>query len=459
MEMNRRQLLGAGIASIGAATFGLTLPRMAQAAPLSLRASKFDYAILPGQTTTGMMSFAEAAPPPVLRMRQGQAAQIDVQNTLDEVTTVHWHGVRLPNAQDGVPYITQIPIGEGATYRYDFTPADAGTYWYHPHCNTLAQMGRGMTGVLIVDEAADQGFDADIPLNIRDFRLGKDAQFMEFLVPRSASRGGTLGTVSTANWTVDGVTDAPAGGLVRLRLVVTDMSRVCDVTVAGAPALLIALDGHPVLVPELAAQVLLAPGQRADLAVLMPAQGGMVQVTLQQKGGKTKPLARLRAVGAGLGRSLAEVKPLPANPVAKPDLATAEVIDFVIGWTPEGGQGGSSICGDMPFAFWSINRKVWPGDVPDRFAPLADLTLGKSYIFRLANETENAHPIHLHGMAFQVLRSNKRTIRQQITDTVLLQSHETVEIAFVADNPGDWVFHCHVIEHQKTGLAGFLRVS
>ena len=459
MQLNRRQFALASLGAAGAAACGVGLPALAQAGPLHLRASTLDASILPGLTTTGMMSFAPDGAPPLLRMRQGQRSRILVDNQLGEVTTVHWHGVRLPNAQDGVPYITQFPIGVGETWTYDFVPADAGTYWYHPHCNTLDQMGRGMTGLLIVDEAVDPGFDADIALNIRDFRLGKDGQFLDFLVPRSASRGGTLGTVSTANWQVDGVTDAPAGGLVRLRLGVTDMSRIYKLAVSGAESLLVALDGHPLAVPQRSTEAMVAPGQRADFALIMPAEGQEVQIFMNLPGGKTRPLARLRATGPGLGRALADLAPLPANPVPAPDLATAEVIDFVIGWTPEGGKGGASICGDMPYAFWSINRKVWPGDVAKPFDPIANLTLGRSYIFRFSNETENNHPIHLHGMAFKVLRSNKRDILQVTTDTVLLESHETVDIAFVADNPGDWVLHCHVIEHQKTGLAAFVRVA
>ena len=90
---------------------------------------------------------------------------------------------------------------------------------------------------------------------------------------------------------------------------------------------------------------------------------------------------------------------------------------------------------------------------------MAQLRLGKSYIFRLYNETVYNHPIHLHGMTFQLLSSNKRIFAPLWTDTALLQAGETMEIAFVADNPGKWVFHCHVIEHQKTGLTGYIEVA
>ena len=443
----RRQLLVTGLAA-GAAT---QLPRMARAAPLRLRAMSFDGTILPGTLTKGLMGYTNG-PPPILRLTQGQPAEIAVENALQEVTTVHWHGLRVPMDQDGVPYLTQFPIGVGETCSYRFTPQDAGTYWYHPHCNTFEQISRGMAGLLVVDEAEDPGFDADIPLLIRDFRLDDGGAFLPLSTPRNAARGGTFGTVHTANWQVDGATLAPAGGLVRLRLAVADVTRIYTLSVVGAAAMVIALDGHPLPTPLPQGQVRLAPGQRADIALVMPDAG---EVTLQMTlgGGKIHSLHRLIVEGTPLRRSLADLAPLPPNPVIEPDLAKAQVIDFTLGWTPEGGSGIDGPCGDTPYAFWSINRQVWPGDSPDPGAPIATLTLGQSYIFRLRNETQNAHPVHLHGHAFRVLSGTGG-----FTDTVLLDAHSTAEVAFVADNPGDWVLHCHVIEHQKTGLTAYIRV-
>jgi FtsP/CotA-like multicopper oxidase with cupredoxin domain len=92
-------------------------------------------------------------------------------------------------------------------------------------------------------------------------------------------------------------------------------------------------------------------------------------------------------------------------------------------------------------------------------APLATLVRGRSYVFELSNGTPHTHPIHLHGHTFLVLESNKRRIDPYFTDTVLLRTKERVKIAFVADNPGDWMLHCHIIEHQDTGMMGYVRVA
>ncbi|WP_353682566.1 multicopper oxidase family protein [Mesorhizobium sp.] len=429
------------------------------AADLTLTASMLRHSILPDTVTDGMMSFNAGGPPPVLRLRQGKQCSIDVVNNLDEATVVHWHGLRIANAMDGVPYLTQPPIAPGQSFRYTLTSLDAGTYWYHPHCNTLEQMARGLTGVLVVEDEKDPGFDQDLPLNIRDFRLGGDGQFIDLFRARNAARGGTLGTVATVNWEVAPVYDLPAGSLVRLRLAVTDVTRVGTYDLKGGAAQVIAIDANPLAQPIAPEGIVIAPGQRADIALRVPdSEGEIVSLTLRTPQGP-RTLVRFRPFSRSAGRKLEELHPLRPNPVPEPDLANAETIDFVFGWSPGGDAPVSSICGTLGYTFWSINRTAGQTDIPGPGDPLAVLKQGKSYILRLRNETPNDHPIHLHGMSFSLLRSDKRAVAPLLTDTALLQSQETMEVALVADNPGDWAFHCHVIEHQKTGLTGYLRVD
>ena len=316
-----------------------------------------------------------------------------------------------------------------------------------------------MTGLLIVEEQEDPGFDHDLALNIRDWRLGNDAQFAALFKPRLAARGGTLGNVSTVNWQIQPTYDFPAGSLVRLRLAVTDVTRVGKYRLEGAEAQVIALDSHPLVAPQLPDNILLAPGQRADIAVRMPDnEGDAARLFLDILSGP-RLMATFRATGKSQKRSLEELKPLPPNPVAEPDIENAEVVDFTFGWSPDGDEPLQSICGSLGYVFWSINRKPWLGDSADAVAPLAILKKGKSYILRLRNNTPNDHPIHLHGLAFKLLKSDKRALPPLFTDTALLLSEETMDVALVADNEGDWAFHCHVIEHQKTGLTGYLRVE
>lgn len=460
MQMTRRQaLIGTG-AALGATLLGRAATQ-AQPVTLDLIARETRANII-GSETAGMFSYGDGGPAPILRLRQSDPALIRFENRLKEMTTVHWHGIRVPHAMDGVAWVSQFPMNPGESYEYAFTPQDAGTYWYHPHCNTFEQISRGLNGILIVEEPVDPGFDDDLPLLLRDFRLDEAGQFTALSVPRNAARGGTLGKVMTANWKVDPVVEASAGGLARLRLVNSDVTRVHQLFLPGAEGLVIALDGHPLEVPfpvpvDAALALPLAPGQRADVALRMPVTGQLDLMT-DTTGGQHR-LAQIVASGADRRRVLADLAPLPPNPVAMPDLADAPLIDFVFGWSPAGdATGGSSLCGETGKRFWSINRIAAAADGPEPGAPLASLDLGQSYRLRLRNETQNDHPVHLHGLAMRVLASSSRPVVPHWTDTVLLTAEETLEVALVADNPGDWIFHCHVIEHQKTGLSGFLRV-
>src|SRR5207237_4548355 len=111
---------------------------------------------------TRVWAYDAAVPGPVLRVRQGAPMEITVENGLSEETTVHWHGTRLPNAMDGVPGLSQPPIRPGESFTYEFTPPDAGTFWYHPHADSLQQLGRGLAGALIIEEREPVGVDRDL---------------------------------------------------------------------------------------------------------------------------------------------------------------------------------------------------------------------------------------------------------------------------------------------------------
>ncbi|MEX0277570.1 MAG: multicopper oxidase family protein [Ruegeria sp.] len=457
--MNRREFLLGSTATAGALGLG-GMELVAGAQELTIQPASF---VLRDQVTHGMVSLSPDAPPPVLYGRQGEAMRLQVRNTLPDYTAMHWHGLRIPNKMDGVPYLTQMPIGEGEVYDYAFTPPDAGTYWYHPHCMTMEQMAHGLTGVMVIAEPEDPGFDSEQVINLRDFRLDENGAFLPAYTPRGAARAGTFGNVHTANWLKTPVYDHGAGHLVRLRVVNTDTTRIYRLHLMGGDAKIIAWDGHPVEVevpiPTADAPMLVGPGQRVDFAVAMPDQeGGRIDLMAKLPGRPAQPMATLRAVGASVSRDLRELRPLPANPAAMPDLANADLHEFVFGWTPEGGQPDNGFCGSLGYSFWSINRIPWPGDAAPDVGPLATLERGKSYVLRLRNESPNLHPIHLHGLVFTPIKSNLRKLPPLPTDTMLLQKGEVTEIALVADNPGDWAFHCHVIEHQKTGLTGFIRV-
>jgi len=459
--VDRRSVLVGGAAVAAAAAAVPRVSTVVGARPPKgtvLEPRETEFELVAGVQTKSLFSYADCSTAPELRVRQGEQISVLLRNGLDEPTTIHWHGIRLPNAVDGVPFLTQPFVHKGETFDYIFTPPDAGTYWYHPHCNSLVQMSRGLGGLLVVEEARDPGYDADIALNLRDWRLGPDGQLDNLFVPRQAARAGTFGTLRTANWRQEPTYDAPGGGLVRLRLAATDVTRVYRLGLEGAEAVVVALDGNPLGSPQAPGKEALAPGQRMDLVVRMPDEEGRT-VELRDYSSQTAvTLAKLRSVGGPRRRDLRDVAPLPANPIPEADLSSATAIPLELTATAEQ-IARSPFCGDLGFSFWAINGRPWPGNSPDPLAPLAELKLGRSYVLQLHNRTPHAHPIHLHGMSFRLLRSDRRELPSVHTDTVLVLPDERVEVSLVADNAGDWLLHCHVIEHQETGMTGFIRVA
>ena len=331
--MDRRTFL----ALAGGSVAGLALPAGLSAvaepsgmAPSNLRVQTARYRWRDA-ATEDLVSVFPDVPPPVLRMTQGMPFSIDVTNTLAEATTMHWHGMRVPNEMDGVPYLTQFPIQKDETWRYSYTPEDAGVYWYHPHCRAMEQIARGLTGIIVVAEKDDPGFDGETVLNLRDFRIGKDDQFLELY----SARTGSFGTVVTANWEQNPVYEHRAGSLVRLRIGATDTTRFYTLVFEGGEGRIIAADGHPLREalpwPTAESPALMTPGQRLDVALRMPEHEGEEVVVTYQSRQRIRPLATLRATGKSLGRSLFDLKPLRPNDVPDFDPTGLEIIEMVFG--------------------------------------------------------------------------------------------------------------------------------
>lgn len=410
-----------------------------------------DISLIEG-TTTPALCFNGGYPAPVLRARQHQPVRIRVVNRMVEPTTIHWHGLRIPVEMDGVPFLCQMPIQPGEAFVYEFTPPDAGTFWYHPHMNSVEQLGKGLVGIFIVEEAEAPGFDADLPLGMKNWHVKADGSFDLLTRPRYAARMGTPGQLMTINGKQTPSYDVPAGGAIRLRFANLDNTVTYQLTATDPAAHILAIDGNPLVEPRPLTEHAMGPGMRLDVGIMAGATQGDT-VTFMHQG---EPLVRVRSVASS--RHSDRLPSLPVNPVPAPDLEHAETLRFAFEWdasiNPVDENGG------VNRTFWTINRKPWEGmsqgNIP---APLARLKLGATYIFELENLTQYHHPIHLHGHTFTVLDSDKRSIDPYHTDTVLLGKNERVRAAFVADNPGRWMYHCHVIEHLKTGLMGYVEVS
>lgn len=462
----RRRMLGT-IAAIAAAPL-LPLRSGARAAAppalieASLVAAPATARLVPApHPDTAVWAYSGQLPGPVLRVRQGDRLRVQVDNRLAEPTTVHWHGIRLPNAMDGVPVLTQPPIAPGERFVYEFALPDAGTFFYHPHQRSYEQVARGLAGALIVEEHEPIAVDRDELWVLGDWRLDRDASIRGgFGAFMDASHNGRVGNTVTVNGQVRESFAVRSGERIRLRLINAAGARIFALAFRGHAPKVIALDGQPVEPhePE-GGVVVLGPAQRADVVIDMlgaPGSRHLVHDGFYRELGyrlldiaySDEPPLRTRALDAPMR--------LPANPLAEPDLAQARRHEIVV----RGGMMGNM--SSLPRGkAWAVNgSSIGCGEGAAAFDPLFIFRLGRSYVLHLVNDTAWHHPMHWHGHSFRVLSRNGRpNPRREWLDTVLLAPNESAEIAFVADNPGDWMFHCHVLDHQASGMAVCLRVT
>ena len=458
MSFTRRQVLGGlvglGVVGLGAggARYWLGRPFDRKTHDYELIAAPHDIELVPGHVTPAW-TFGGQAPGVELRCRQGDELRVRFINHLPEPTTIHWHGIRLPLEMDGVPYVSQAPVLPGEFFDYRFVTPDAGSYWYHPHESSAKQLGRGLVGPLIIEEREPTGFKHERTLCLKSWHVDEVGAFTEFSVPREAAREGTRGRLSTINGVSLPTLELPAGQVVRLRLINVDSTITYRLNLSSGEARIYALDGNPIEPRPLGKDYWLGPGMRIDLALKVPAVGSE---ELSLRNGPLR-LATIKSVASN--EPAAEWPPaLPPNPVAEPDLAKAETLRFNFEWAAALASPADEAAGR--YKYWQINGQAW--DINDKTCadrPIASLKKDGHYIFVLRNMAQYQHPIHLHGLIFKVLDSNRRKIEPYYTDTFLLGKNETARIAFVADNPGVWMFHCHVIDHMETGLMAAIEIA
>jgi len=266
--LSRRTLL---IAGGGAVLAGLARP-----APLGATADEPGKTLVAGQARvritpepypqTSVWCYDASLPGPEIRLRQGDRLRVTVDNRLSQDTTVHWHGLRIPNAMDGAPYVTQPPIQPEDSFTYEFTVPDAGTYWYHPHAHSPEEVGRGLMGAFIVEEPQPLPVDRDVVWVLGDWRLEENRSIAGgFNNPMEMSMSGRIGNTVTINGRVPDRFPVRSGERIRLRVINAAPARIFGLEFKGRQPLVVALDGQPIeLHPLEGGRVILGPAMRAD---------------------------------------------------------------------------------------------------------------------------------------------------------------------------------------------------
>ncbi|WP_370398899.1 multicopper oxidase family protein [Sulfitobacter sp. JB4-11] len=473
-RLSRRTVLK-GIAAF-AGSAGLARPSLAETGLPILRAAPSSAQLAPaGYPATPVWAYATegagTVPGPEIRVSAGERVRHRLHNDLPQPTAVHWHGIRIENAMDGAAPLTQAPVSPGDGFDYDFEAPDPGTYWYHSHNRSMEQVARGLAGPLIVEDRVPWlgepgAATREVTLVLDDWLLNGDATIMEDRWDdlHAAAHGGRMGNTVTVNGAAYPDLDIRPGERVRLRMINTATDRIMRLALPGLSPRLIALDGHPVP-PRAIEDLVLAPAQRADLVVDGRKEGNpRAGLLLDPGNGEWVDIAAFVHAGDTVAEHDQDVRPLPAwGTLPTPDLSDPQHVPMLMEGGAMRGMREARYHGKtMGFRDLAAQGMVWAfnGVAHGMDAPLFRASLGRTVRMELTNKSMFPHAIHLHGHHFTVLaKSGSANLAGDVRDTVLLGADETVEIAFVADNPGVWMIHCHMLSHQKSGMMAWFEVA
>lgn len=388
---------------------------------------------------TEVWTYNGTVPGPLIEANVGDRLVVDFQNDLPESTTIHWHGVRVPNTMDGVPLMDNA-VPAGGSFRYEFTLKDSGLFWFHPHVRSAIQVQKGLYGVIRVRGPAEPASDLEQVLVLDDIKLRADGSISEYLDDASAMIG-RQGNTLLANGVVHPLLRLPAGGVTRLRVVNTANARYFTLGAAGLKFLVFGTDGSPYAEPFEAETVMLVPGERLDLFVKGPASGDVELMALPYERGHMTGNASALAIATlrFSGKATATELPSPPPPIEALPVPASASFRIALSEKAEAGN-----------VRFFVNEKQWPDVAP--WTPGAGVS-----VFEVVNESEMDHPFHLHGFFFQVLSRNdvaEASARRVWKDTINIPAKSSIKAIARFDEPGRWMYHCHILEHAEGGMMG-----
>ena len=378
--------------------------------------------------------YAGHSPYPILRVRQGDDVKVRLTNALDRPTSLHWRGVRLPNAMDGAAGLTQKPVAPGETFDYRFKATDSGTFCFHPLVSgiTSDQIDKGLKGLLIIDEPAAPDIDSEAILIIDQ-------------------RPGATG-VTVNGRTSSHLDNVRPGARLRLRIANVSSQNIMLASFTGAKPLLIAIDGQPSALFEPTRQTLpMGPMARFDIMFDMPQEdGAKVRLTLQHDERPSGPagdsnsnqvLAEWTARGEAVA-SRGPIAKLPDNPALPAAIPLENALKFEF-----------AVAKDRT---WALNGARWTG-TPDK--PLFSAARGHPVSIGFANRSDEAIDLALHGHHCRLLHPMDDGLEPYWRDSILIPPRQTQHVAFVAGDPGKWMIHDAILPHFDQGLAGWFDVT
>jgi FtsP/CotA-like multicopper oxidase with cupredoxin domain len=406
-----------------------------------------------------------------IRIKQGDTVKINIKNELPEPTAIHWHGYPVPNSQDGVPGVTMNAIKPGETFTYEFTATVPGTFWYHSHQESAKQVDKGLYGTLIVEPKNEEKVDRDYTLVLDEWMSNPDEGNMD----TSGMDHSNIGHENSSDshhmdmssmdhdmsmydiFTINGKSGSAVeplkvkkGEKVRIRLVNAGyMSH--KLHLHGHEFKIVATDGQPLKDPQPIKDELLniAPGERYDIEFiadnpgewLLECHGDMkgtdgMKVKIQYEGEK----GNTDQANAKKDLPVVDITSYGKQELGQFSLEQKYDVEYTMDLGTTMGKNGT---------VYTINNKTFPETAP---VNVKEEDLVKVRIVN--NSPKDVHPMHLHGHFFQVLSKNGKPITGSplMKDSLNIEPGEEYVVAFKADNPGNWLFHCHDLHHASAGM-------
>lgn len=393
---------------------------------------------------------------------KGKDFNVILKNQTSVSIAIHWHGLILPNDQDGIPYVTQLPIPPGGSMHYHFPLLQSGTYWMHSHQGFHEQAL--MAAPLIINDPSDQYKDyKSITIMLQDFSFKTGKEIFAQLKSGDMNMSGMTHMKMKNNNKPDlndvdydaylanrrtlsdpEIIKLTKGKKIRLRIINASAATNYWINLGALSGILIAVDGENIK-PITNSKFQIALAQRLDILVTMPADEGEYPILAQVEGTKKQ---------SGIILITSKANPILPAILAKnnvPALNDDQELQLH-SLTPLADKPISktlkySLDGNMEKYVWTMNHEVWP-----HIKPLT-VKKGDRVEIIFTNNTAMSHPMHLHGHVFQVTKINKKTIIDgPLHDTILVAPHSSKTIVFDALYPGIWAIHCHVLYHRHAGM-------
>lgn len=448
---------------------------------------------LGAEKTIAAWTYNGTVPGEQIRVKEGEVVKVNLTNELEEPVSIHWHGIPVSNTQDGIPGVTQDAVVPGETFTYEFVANDPGTYWYHSHQNGVEQLDKGLYGTIIVESDEDKNVDRDYTLVLDEWESGTHTETdtgemenmdgmdmsnmdhanmdMESMGGMDMDEGSNQNSMMSHDmssydiYTINGKTyeenetlSVKEGETVKLRFVNAGyMAHQIHIPVDYKVT---HVDGQKVNNPQIVkgSVIEVAPGERVDVEFVTDGSGDFtidchgemeaskdMQVDVVYEDGNGQKAEHNSTTDLVDITALGEKTESPFSLNDKFDVEYEMELSTKMDENAEMGM------------VWAINGETYP-DTP----PIKVSEGDKVKVTLTNNSMDQAdHPMHLHGHFFQVLSKNGEELKGSpiIKDTLNVKYGETYEVAFVADNPGNWLFHCHDLHHASNGMVTMVKYS